>query len=698
MPDLRAPLIEAAVRPFSDNAELKHSAADFLAKRIPEDPAAGEMLARWDEVDSRPRKSAWNLGLWGLVAAVSAGVAISDYEEISRLVSWGKWMAAGSMFTPVPVDGLSRSARGFSESEKLLLFGDVSKEAKVERKEALWRSDPENPAYFAEYAGAYLSEHDQLPPDFLKTARRIDPTNAWFTYLAAAVEAKDSVKSKTRVSKRVAQKTVYESPMSWEILDQARLDRALVLLAEARHQPKCTNYNAAMLRNRIPLLPEGTFTEQLDSGACLAEASTYANFRLLRLAQAISAQACRSAESADVAGFQEISGDADRFIRAICSEEIGTLMDEMAKPIMISTVAESQRSAAETLGLEHDAMRWERLETALADAGERRSSRKFIVDGKAVKPGTITGGIIGGSIELIAKRPEIQPPLTDADLKPMRLVEHEVLSRMLSHLSWVVLASCAGFAACYRFRVAILSRRLARRMADLLRPADWGWILVAGVVLPFVFVMAVNRLTPLGGRGLGVQGMALLMPAGHFLGLWLLWMTLPPQLVRWRLAKRAGGFGFPGASRTGWLVVAAAAAFVPMVGWAAISGFDGSWMESMRLAPQEVPETPWQFRAAAALAVAPVLWVAGAVSWAMLGRAERHLYRATSASALVKAYAAAMLVIALASLGFKASERYWFQRDWMSKFDASGPGWNAYESKVTAQIRKELRETLGYDR
>jgi hypothetical protein len=86
-----------------------------------------------------------------------------------------------------------------------------------------------------------------------------------------------------------------------------------------------------------------------------------------------------------------------------------------------------------------------------------------------------------------------------------------------------------------------------------------------------------------------------------------------------------------------------------------------------------------------------------AIGIAMLGRAERHLYRATSALVMVKVFAAAMLVIALASLGFKSSERYWFKQDWMTKFDVAGPGWSAFESKVATQMRKELRETLGYE-
>lgn len=697
MPDLHTRLIEAAVRPFSDNAELKHSAADFLRKRIVTDPDAA-MLVRWEKVDAA-RKSIWRSGLWVLLALVSTGIVVSDFEEISRLAPWGKWLVMGSIFTPLPTAAVQHVSSKLNEGDKLLLFGDLSKAGKAERKEALWRSAPENPAYFADYAATFVAENDSLPPDFLATARRIDPTNAWFTYLAAATEAKKAVKTKTRKSKRVAGKMVHESPRSWEILDQARLDRTMALLAEARNQPKCMDYSSAMLRKRISLLRERTFTEQLDAVSCLAETSTFHSLRLLRLAQAIAAVAFSSAESGDVPGFEQISVDAERFIRGICSDKNGTLVDEMGKSIMVSTLAESFCSAAETLGREHDVARWKPIEKSLMDTKERRKSREFIVDGKAVDSGTITGGIIDGGVELIARRPDTQPPLSGADLKPMRLVEHEILSWVLCYVSWLVIAFCLCWVASYRFRVALLSRKLAHRMEDLLGPSDWTWIMAAGVVLPFAFVMAVNRLTPLGGREFGVRGTLLLMPAAHFLGLWFLWLTLPVQIVRWRLARRAGGFGFPGPSWLGWLAVACAAAFIPLIGWTAISHLHGEfWETGVGFDFDQLGEMPWMFWVAAALMGVSLLWLIAVVSLAIFGRADRQIYRTTSSLVLVRVYAAAMLVIATASCGFKASEHYWFKQDWMSKFDLSGSGWNSYESKVAVQMRKELREALGYDR
>lgn len=173
-------------------------------------------------------------------------------------------------------------------------------------------------------------------------------------------------------------------------------------------------------------------------------------------------------------GFQEISADCDRFIREMCNGEMGTLLDQMVTTTLVGTLAESFSSSAETLGLEREVARWKPVEEWVAGYRQRRESREFIVDGRAVKSGTMTGGIIGGSIGSVARQPDTQPPLTDADLKPMRLVNHEVLSWAFSYASWILLGLFACLAASYRFRVSAIPRRLARRMEDLLRRSDWG--------------------------------------------------------------------------------------------------------------------------------------------------------------------------------------------------------------------------------
>ncbi|HEX7261851.1 MAG TPA: hypothetical protein VF258_08560, partial [Luteolibacter sp.] len=502
---------------------------------------------------------------------------------------------------------------------------------------------------------------------------------------------------KPRKSKRVAGKTVYEEPKAWEILDQARFERALLLLKVARNQPNFTSYSGELLRQRIPLLPEGTCIEKLDSISCIATTSDFASLRLRYLADVIAAKASGLGESGDVAGFQEIATDGEQFLRRICSEQTGILVGELVKPVVVGEISESFGASAEKLGL-GNAGHWKAIATQWNERNERRKSRAFIVDGKVVEPGTITGGMFWSSIEMVARFPDQQPPLSAADLKPQRLMDHEILSRISSYLSWLVMALCLGCVAVYRFRVAVLSRRLARRMEDLLKTADWVWILGAGVLLPFAFAMAINRLTPLGGRAFGTQGMMWLMPAAHFLGLWLMWLVVPAQVIRWRLAKRAGGLGFREPSWLGWLAVTISAAFLPMIGWAAISQMHAYWPDALMFDPADASRMSWMFWVAVGMALVSLLWVIWRISVALLGRADRQMERTATSLVLVRAYAVILLVLALATFGFKASERYWFKRETLSKFDPTTPGWSVYEARVAVQMRKELREILGYDR
>ena len=301
---------------------------------------------------------------------------------------------------------------------------------------------------------------------------------------------------------------------------------------------------------------------------------------------------------------------------------------------------------------------------------------------------------------MLAKQTEHQPPLTDGDLKPGRLLDHEVLSRIFSYISWLLIAVFLGFVAAYRFRVSDMARRLASRIEKLLEPTDWGWVLGAGVLLPFAFVTVVNRMTPLGGRQFGVFGSSMMLPTAHFLGLLILWLIVPAQLVRWRLAKRAGVFGFPKASRVGWFAIACAAAFVPLIGWAVVSGsfngFRGFSMSDMTLEHFSLWTPQMNFLIALVSLGISVCWVIFQSSSANFSRANRLISRATSSLVMVHVYAAMMLLLALASVGFKVSEQYWFDQDKLSKANASEPSWSHFEYLVAVQMRKELREILGY--
>ena len=683
-----AGLIDVAARPLADNAELHLAAADFLTKLEVPAQGATEAVARWNALDACPRRPVRRYALWAALVIASAAVWLAQSGDLVRYFEWGKWLLHPFSGTPKGIE--ERVSRGLDAKQKLLLFGDTTKEFKDERMEALWRSDPENPAYFAEYAAAYLGEHDKLPPDFLETARRIDPQNAWFTCLAAAVEGKESVREKRGKAGEPAR--------TWEILDQARFDRSLALFQEARLQPECEHYTAEMLAKRLCVLGDDTLSEATDALGVLANQTVFGMVRLMPLGEVIAAKAWLLGEAGDAEGFREFSNDVDDCLRKFLGTKPGVMLDEVVCIGMVARMARGFSAASEKPGLADDAARWQAISERLRQRNEARKSAGLVVDGRKVEPREVRS-VFCGDVSAVANWAERQPPLTDADLKPWRMIDHEILSRFCGYLVWLLTGLCLGLVALHRFRVPVLLRRLAGRVGDLMRPVDWLWILGLGVALPFVFVMVVNRFTPLGGRDFGVRGVWLLLPAGHFLGLLVLWLLVPAAVVRWRLARRTAFLGFSSPSWASLLSITCALAFVPVIGWAAISGppggFWSTWMEELGLDAGKSGALSQRFCLALGLLAVPALWLAVTVFRALMGAAHSSFFRAAQSVILVRALAAAMLLIMLSTLVFKSAEQAWFEKDTLLRTDANTPGWTRYEYLVAVQMRKELREILG---
>lgn len=659
MPDSKARLLEAAMRPFSDNAEMKLAAVRLLNECVKPDADGLENIAeRWEATSTDNRRFTGRMALWTLLCVISAAVWIAesgqiiDFEQMIKLVSsWEYWP---------PNESVERVASKLNEQQKMLIFGDLNKNSRLERKEALWQSDPDNPVYFAEYVGSYYGR-----PNVWETAQRIDPNNAWFTYAEAG---KVMVKA----------------------------DHKLKLLSIASRQKKCTSYATDFVMLCLPLVKQRTILEYLDSISCRPPGyRRFIFFDFDDIEYSVAYKADELGETGDSAGFHKLSKDGGLFLSRIINDDAENFTLPRDGRVFGAIITEHFASAAEKLGLQKEANYWKHMEDRLKErqAILKKQQKLIFVDGRAKNSEEVTGLFTGEAIRMSAGKVVDQPLLTDGDLKAGRMLDHAVLSWACVHACWILMGICLGMAVAYRFRGSILTRRLAGRMEDLIQPGDWAWISGLGVLLPFAYVMAINRLTPLGGTAFGMLGTGLLMPAAHFLALLILWLIVPVHVIRWRLAKRAGLFGFSKPTRISWLAVACAVAFVPLVGWAVISHAFGDLENWMRWHhPKQWPLPGW-------LAVLPLavclLWLATVVSLALFGRPERQMHRTTSSRILGRTLAVAMIALILAAPAFKASERYWFAQDKLCKIDPSLPAWSVYEYKVAEQQKKELREILG---
>ncbi len=676
---LKQRLIESAVRPLDDNAEMRMAASRLLDELVTEDaPGAEIAVARWVVVDTRPRKPLWRILLWGLLLSVSGLVGFHAVRVIASYQNQIGDLPTDLFYSDPAVNDESVAAN-LTEEQRLLVFGDLSRSEEWERMQALWESEPENPAYYARYAETYISETGSLPPDFLKIAGEIDPDNAWFTYIAAGVTAKDAVRKRKR--SKAAQ--LAQEAFEWDILDQARFDQSITILRQARQQPRCESNWSDLLNQQLSFIPHRTPPEFLYSTA-YALKTPLGSFSMRNLADVISTEVWLTGENGDTEGFREIIADADHFLEMITDAKVESLIGELINTSGAAGIISNLSAAADKLKLDPETARLVIFQQRFVELIALKKSRKRMPNSELVYD---KAGLLASHLTSFNMMVENPPLLTEADLKPGRLVDHEVLSWICFHLGWLVLLVCCGLAFCFRFWTPPMIRRLAARFEKLMRPSDELWVLGVGIVVPLLMFLAVTRLTPLGGRDLSVERTIvswkpldpLPLSFVQFAGLVVTMILLSVSICRWRIGRRTAFFGI---SRMWdwllWLAIACAVLFVPCIGWAEIHSSEGAGYAAKRLL------------------AASLIFLVITCGFTFFSNTKTVLRSALVARMLVPAFAFAALLFISAAPFFKRSANRWFERDQLLKPSRDDPHWTDFERNNALQLRKELRARLGY--
>jgi hypothetical protein len=234
MPDPAERFLTAATAPLGDNAELQVMARRELEECLVDGDAEALTSAAERLEETKARGWKWKFGFFSLVAIVSI-ISLGLAGRTAVLLREARGIADpfshGSSSEKRVENSLSK---GLTADQRLLLFGDTSESLPSERMKALWDSDPENPAYFADYSIRFIRDHKRLPPDFLATAARLDPENAWFTLTASAGIAKGAVEKKP-ISSRARKPGALDE---YTILDATRFGESLDLLGKAAEQTR----------------------------------------------------------------------------------------------------------------------------------------------------------------------------------------------------------------------------------------------------------------------------------------------------------------------------------------------------------------------------------------------------------------------------------------------------------------------------
>ncbi|MCU0780856.1 MAG: hypothetical protein MUF04_07115, partial [Akkermansiaceae bacterium] len=503
--------------------QLREQVAAHAAENGGEPDEIANRIARADRLPWPLRR--WRLVLTVLMLAVSAPLVV--WAGASVVNSLGKIAAVRQLTgdaAPPTVDRLAN----LPPQARLLLHGAPGAATGADRWRPLWESDPDDPALLAKYALAYFSTHKRLAPEIVAAARRIDPDNGWFLALEAAAEAKQAVTA-GKLSERDT-KAGKARPIT--INDDDALDRAMALLREARSKPRFESYQTDLHRRKMASIPRPEDFVSSLTALAVAVDTDEPLLPLRDLAYALSARAEQCGRSADAAGFDETLA-LSQWLWQSALQQSDTLVGQLLGKAMATQPLRHFRDSATALGRDGQAATFAAVDQAQRELRERLRKHRT---GDALSDLLTQRGAATVKLSTAAGASLVQDPpaIREDDLKPGRLVEHALVDRMFTGLTWVILGVCAWTAAFGKPRF----RPLAARLTLLLGWRDWCWIVLAGVLVPVAWFVAVTRFTPLSAREWSVMMTLGLQPAGQHFALRLLVLLVPLTVIRQLLGRR----------------------------------------------------------------------------------------------------------------------------------------------------------------
>jgi hypothetical protein len=590
---------------------------------------ARETLARLDQ--------SWMLRNWRIVLTASiviasiacilpGAIAFIKFSKISKTGFGSRWESKAVRERLLTLD------------QRLILYGDARGSSLAERYETLCEQFPDNPSYYADYAMHYANEHGEVPPNFLEVGKRIDPDNGWFPAFAAAVASKDSVKA----FPRTAQEKKGRAPKRWEILDQSRLDQAMILLHESRRYTRFESYQDALATERLALLPKAqNFMSQ--THRILYRPTIPTTLQWQHLGSAVAAQSERLKNSQDLQTFAELLEAWESTSQRILHDSEGLLPSLIGYASIVGTMS-NLIDATNSFGMDRKAASMRSLDEDL---------RKYYNDleAKSLEEPLALLENHGSSLSLTnlsnLRYALNTPPLTKSEARPGRLVEHSLRCQIIAVCVIPVLLLFSLIASLYRFRFGLAYRSISGRLTSLVTVADWSWLFVVGVLGPLAFYQITYFLTPLGGREWTYK-FAEGRPHGLQHAAWILSsISCPIAVARWRLRKRLAGLDleWPGQKLTSAALLIALFT-IPLSGTAFL------------IAP-----TPLWLRATLICLGLVVIALLAIGLRATFGSGSKALGRLALSRTLAPIYLVSAFSMGLFSPLYRAQESYWMARD-----------------------------------
>jgi hypothetical protein len=164
-----------------------------------EDPVGAALQAMGSPIEIAGPLQAENTRRMKARALVRLGVRAVLIPAALLMSGWLLWDAASKASVVMKMSGserldpLATSLPGLTEDDKLFLYGPRDITDPVERALAMWKRFPSDPVFLSQYLTAASPTSSADSPEFseaIKSAKELDPENAFYHYIAADVASR----------------------------------------------------------------------------------------------------------------------------------------------------------------------------------------------------------------------------------------------------------------------------------------------------------------------------------------------------------------------------------------------------------------------------------------------------------------------------------------------------------------------------
>lgn len=579
--------------------------------------------------------------------------------------------------------------RRLSPDQRLVLVNDAEGRAAVEHAQNLWARWPTSPVYFHNVLTVALANYTALGDTdaarykalraIVEKGRPLDPDNARLDWILAAKRMDQACAFKSTVGEAA---DAHGSTVRSEFVvnDRAALNDAMRLLTAGIAKPGYRRYSRELMAEREALLgpprdlPQIIQRLTVAAGTSLPDVTVQRNlargataYGSLLLAEGHTNEAAAYLNAWKPLGLQ-LNEDAFTLVDVLM---VGAIFKEaeVKVPELMRTAkgpAEAARVRGEITALTKPLREWQ---------FQREQFASNPVTAQRLADCRKRSGIL-----LAMLLPALGEVPAEAALQPSRLMDYLLLDH-------AVLAGVAALLTIGLLVVAVVgtlaARQAGRDAPPAIRAGTWrtaAATVLWTVVLPVAVYLIVTWLTPLGGRGLGLQRAwpKAVMQAGILMAVIVL--GLQRRLTGWSTVGTIDGdAGAAHTARIGWRIQIWTLAVL-----AAVSLFPATWLYTTQAWGAVLALAPFLVLTVSALAAG------GLAAWTWRSGTVRRL-----ADGVVRTAAPAILALGLAVLVINFGARallFWEERrlaaqETLLQVDADVGGFTTIEARVARDLR-----------